>query len=189
MTIERKEVGPRMSQIVVHGDTVYLAGIVAQASKGKSVTDQTKEILSTIDNYLAQAGTDKSKLLRANGSRPATRRRAPASRPNSPRPTTRSRSWWWRRSDDQWVRRSRVSNGVKNKVLRSIETDSGNRCVDIFLRPDGSFGFEEYRRDSEDGRGWFPVGFHSEQVCATEAAAFDAALEAVSWLREVVAAK
>jgi enamine deaminase RidA (YjgF/YER057c/UK114 family) len=66
MSIERKEVGPRMSQIVVHGDTVYLAGIVAQANKGKSVTEQTKEILATIDNYLAQAGTDKSKLLRAN---------------------------------------------------------------------------------------------------------------------------
>lgn len=66
MTIERKEVGPRMSQIVVHGDTVYLAGIVAQANKGKSVTDQTREILTTIDNYLAQAGTDKTKLLRAN---------------------------------------------------------------------------------------------------------------------------
>jgi len=66
MSIERKEVGARMSQIVVHGDTVYLAGIVAQANKGKSVTEQTKEILATIDNYLAQAGTDKSKLLRAN---------------------------------------------------------------------------------------------------------------------------
>ena len=66
MTIERKEVGPRMSQIVVHGDTVYLAGIVAHANKGKSVTEQTKEILSTIDKYLAQAGSDKSKLLRAN---------------------------------------------------------------------------------------------------------------------------
>jgi len=65
MSIERKEVGPRMSQIVVHGDTVYLAGIVAQANKGKSVTDQTREILSTIDAYLAQAGTNKSKILSA----------------------------------------------------------------------------------------------------------------------------
>jgi enamine deaminase RidA (YjgF/YER057c/UK114 family) len=65
MTIERKEVGSRMSQIVVHGDTVYLAGIVAQANKGKSVTEQTREILSTIDAYLAQAGTDKAKLLTA----------------------------------------------------------------------------------------------------------------------------
>ncbi len=66
MTIERHHTGPRMSQIVVHGDTVYLAGIVAHANKGKSVTDQTREILATIDDYLAQAGSDKSKLLRAN---------------------------------------------------------------------------------------------------------------------------
>lgn len=65
MSIERKDVGPRMSQIVVHGDTVYLAGIVARAAKGRSVTEQTNEILTTIDNYLAQAGTDKTKLLSA----------------------------------------------------------------------------------------------------------------------------
>jgi enamine deaminase RidA (YjgF/YER057c/UK114 family) len=66
MSIERKEVGPRMSQIVIHGDTVYLAGVVAHAAKGKSVAEQTKEILATIDKYLAQAGTNKSKLLKAN---------------------------------------------------------------------------------------------------------------------------
>jgi enamine deaminase RidA (YjgF/YER057c/UK114 family) len=66
MKIERKEVGARMSQIVIHGDTVYLAGIVAHANKGKSTTEQTREILATIDNYLAQAGSDKSKLLKAN---------------------------------------------------------------------------------------------------------------------------
>jgi len=65
MTIERKEVGARMSQIVTHGNTVYLAGIVARANKGASVTDQTKEILTTIDAYLAQAGSDKTKLLAA----------------------------------------------------------------------------------------------------------------------------
>lgn len=66
MTVERKEVGARMSQIVIHGDTVYLAGIVAQANKGKSMTEQTREVLATIDKYLAQAGTDKTKLLSAN---------------------------------------------------------------------------------------------------------------------------
>ena len=66
MKVERQEVGPRMSQIVIHGDTVYLAGIVAHANKGGSVADQTKEILGTIDGYLKQAGTDKSKLLSAN---------------------------------------------------------------------------------------------------------------------------
>src|ERR1041385_6394089 len=66
MSVERKEVGPRMSQIVIHGNTVYLAGVVAHAAKGKSVTEQTKEILATIDGHLAKAGTDKSKLLSAN---------------------------------------------------------------------------------------------------------------------------
>jgi enamine deaminase RidA (YjgF/YER057c/UK114 family) len=63
MTIQRFETGPRMSQVVVHGDTVYLAGVVANKTAGESVTKQTEEILSIIDGYLAKAGTDKSKLL------------------------------------------------------------------------------------------------------------------------------
>jgi enamine deaminase RidA (YjgF/YER057c/UK114 family) len=66
MSVERHETGPRMSQVVVHGNTVYLAGVVARNNSGKSMTEQTKEILSTIDGYLAKAGTDKSKLLTAN---------------------------------------------------------------------------------------------------------------------------
>jgi enamine deaminase RidA (YjgF/YER057c/UK114 family) len=66
MSIERKDVGPRMSQVVIHGNTVYLAGVVAQNAKGKSVTEQTKDILGIIDSHLAKAGTDKSKLLTAN---------------------------------------------------------------------------------------------------------------------------
>ena len=66
MSVERQEVGPRMSQIVVHGDTVYLAGIVARDAPGKSVTEQTKNILSIIEGYLKKAGTDKTKLLSAN---------------------------------------------------------------------------------------------------------------------------
>ena len=63
MTIERIEVGPRMSQAVVHGNTVYLAGQVASAAPGKSVTEQTKAILAGIDALLAKAGTDKTKIL------------------------------------------------------------------------------------------------------------------------------
>ncbi|MBU6458559.1 MAG: RidA family protein [Bradyrhizobium sp.] len=65
MTIQRFETGPRMSQIVVHGDTVYLAGIVAHTAAGESVTKQTQEVLSIIDDHLAKAGSDKSKLLTA----------------------------------------------------------------------------------------------------------------------------
>jgi len=65
MTIQRFEVGPRMSQAVVHGDTVYLAGVVAKTMAGESVAKQTQEVLSIIDSHLAKAGTDKSKLLTA----------------------------------------------------------------------------------------------------------------------------
>ena len=65
MAIERKEVGPRMSCVVVHGNTVYLAGLTADKSAGQSVAEQTQEILAAIDGLLAQAGTDKSKLLQA----------------------------------------------------------------------------------------------------------------------------
>jgi enamine deaminase RidA (YjgF/YER057c/UK114 family) len=65
MAIKRFETGPRMSQAVVHGNTVYLAGVVADDPKG-DVRDQTKQILAKIDRLLAAAGTDKSKLLSAN---------------------------------------------------------------------------------------------------------------------------
>jgi enamine deaminase RidA (YjgF/YER057c/UK114 family) len=66
MSVERKEAGPRMSQVVIHGNTVYLAGVVARNASGKSMTEQTQDVLKSIDGYLAQAGTDKSKLLSAN---------------------------------------------------------------------------------------------------------------------------
>jgi enamine deaminase RidA (YjgF/YER057c/UK114 family) len=66
MSITRLHAGPRMSQAVVHGQTVYLAGVVADQAKGKSVGEQTKEILSAIDRLLAEAGSDRAKILSAN---------------------------------------------------------------------------------------------------------------------------
>ena len=51
MTIQRIKPGPRMSGAVVHGNTVYLAGQVAQNAAGQSVTDQTRDILSIIDGF------------------------------------------------------------------------------------------------------------------------------------------
>ncbi|MGX5697885.1 RidA family protein [Agromyces soli] len=62
MTIQRIQPGPRMSQAVVHGDTVYLAGQVAE---GASVAEQSRAALQQVDELLAAAGTDKSKLLSA----------------------------------------------------------------------------------------------------------------------------
>ncbi|MDH7797926.1 MULTISPECIES: RidA family protein [unclassified Beijerinckia] len=64
--IKRIESGARMSKAVVHGNTVYLAGQVADKAKGKSVGEQTTEILSIIDGLLEKAGTDKTKILSVN---------------------------------------------------------------------------------------------------------------------------
>jgi enamine deaminase RidA (YjgF/YER057c/UK114 family) len=66
MAIQRHDVGAHLSKAVVHGDTVYLAGLTADKTRGKSVTEQTREILAMIDGYLAKCGSDKSKLLKAN---------------------------------------------------------------------------------------------------------------------------
>jgi enamine deaminase RidA (YjgF/YER057c/UK114 family) len=62
MSIERINPGRRFSQVVVHGDTVYLAGHTAH-DPALSVRDQTADVLAQIDAALAAAGTDKSRLL------------------------------------------------------------------------------------------------------------------------------
>ena len=65
MTIERIKGGPRMSMAVVHGDTVYVAGQVAD-DPSADVGGQTKQILGKIDALLAEAGTEKTRILSAN---------------------------------------------------------------------------------------------------------------------------
>ena len=65
MSITRYKTNKRMSQAVVHSGTIYTAGQVAMKAGGESVTLQTEAILGEIDNLLADAGTDKSKLLSA----------------------------------------------------------------------------------------------------------------------------
>ena len=67
-------------------------------------------------------------------------------------------------------------------VLRSIEDPSGDRCVDIFRRPDGSFGYEEYRRDAEDPRGWQPVGGYDRRRFTEEVSALADAEATIGWL-------
>ena len=57
--------GPIMSRCVINGDTVYVAGLTA-SDRTADITGQTQQILDKIDGFLAQAGTDKSKLLQAN---------------------------------------------------------------------------------------------------------------------------
>lgn len=62
--IKRLETGPRMSQAVVHGNTVYLAGQVAD-DPSVDVAGQARQILASIDKLLAAAGTDKTRILSA----------------------------------------------------------------------------------------------------------------------------
>ena len=59
--IERHHAGSRMSQIVVHGDTIYLAGQVGTA--GASISQQTTDCLESVDRLLAEVGSDKSYIL------------------------------------------------------------------------------------------------------------------------------
>lgn len=65
MSIERYEVGPRMSQVVVHGGVVYTAGVVADDPLAP-VAEQTRQVLAKIDRLLAAAGSDKARMLKAN---------------------------------------------------------------------------------------------------------------------------
>jgi enamine deaminase RidA (YjgF/YER057c/UK114 family) len=62
--VQRFDVGARMSEMSVHNGVAYLAGQVA-ADGSQDITGQTRQVLEAIDALLARAGTDKSKVLRA----------------------------------------------------------------------------------------------------------------------------
>jgi enamine deaminase RidA (YjgF/YER057c/UK114 family) len=64
MSITRHHGNQRMSQIVIHGDTIYLAGQVA-ADASADITVQTQQVLQKVDDLLAEAGSDNSKVLSA----------------------------------------------------------------------------------------------------------------------------
>ncbi|CAI8836707.1 RutC family protein YoaB [Pseudomonas sp. IT-P253] len=60
-TIERKHTKPRMSQIVIHGNTVFLAGQVGEAQH--NVAEQTRDALARVDALLLEAGSSRERLL------------------------------------------------------------------------------------------------------------------------------
>ena len=62
--VQRFDVGARMSEMAVHNGVCYLAGQVAVGA-GPTIEDQTREVLAAVDALLAKAGTDKTKILRA----------------------------------------------------------------------------------------------------------------------------
>jgi enamine deaminase RidA (YjgF/YER057c/UK114 family) len=64
MSIQRHNVGKRLSEIVVHNGTAYLAGEVPDDTS-KDITAQTEQVLAKIDKLLAQVGSDKTRILSA----------------------------------------------------------------------------------------------------------------------------
>ena len=74
-------------------------------------------------------------------------------------------------------------------VFVSIEDFEHNRCVDFFSRENASYGFEEFRRDVEDGGQWTPVHYYSSVAYLSPADALNAAERSVHWLIEVLAQK
>ena len=64
MTIQRLHVGPRLSEAAIHNGVVYLAGQVAD-DPSQDMAGQTRQVLAAIDRLLAEAGSDKSRILQA----------------------------------------------------------------------------------------------------------------------------
>jgi hypothetical protein len=71
-------------------------------------------------------------------------------------------------------------------VFVSVENADHDRCVDIFSRPDGSYGFEEFRRDIEDRGQWTPVQYYSGAVYDSSTQALDTAERCVPWLGDIL---
>lgn len=69
---------------------------------------------------------------------------------------------------------------MKVKVIRSYNNDDESVCVDIFLRSDGTWGFEQYRRDFEEGS-WFPISDYRARIYLNESAAFYQAKKEIPW--------
>lgn len=64
MNIQRFDVGPRLSEMAVHGGVCYLAGQVPEDAS-QDIGGQTQQVLDAVDALLARAGTDKARILMA----------------------------------------------------------------------------------------------------------------------------
>jgi hypothetical protein len=71
---------------------------------------------------------------------------------------------------------------MSNKVLASFEDQFGSRCVDIFIRENGTFGFEEFRGESDGSCRWQPLGRHAHLSFASGEEALLEAKRRVVWL-------
>ena len=68
-------------------------------------------------------------------------------------------------------------------VVDSVSSEDNQYCVDFFERDDGTFGFEEYRRDIEDYNQWFKIGCFDTLLFTTKKDAVEAAVKYLIWLK------
>ena len=73
----------------------------------------------------------------------------------------------------------------KNTVIRSINNNELNLCVDIFKRKNSTYGFEEFRRDPEDLNGWYKIGSYGSDFYLNEDEAYKAAFNKIKWLNDI----
>ena len=71
---------------------------------------------------------------------------------------------------------------MSRKVLASIENDDRSHCVDVFMRDDGSYGYEEFRAEADGAARWQPLGRHPGRVFDSGAAALEEAKRRIAWL-------
>jgi hypothetical protein len=78
-------------------------------------------------------------------------------------------------------------SSMASGVVATVHSDDARHCVKVIKQPNGTFGFQEYRRDPEDAGGWTLVQENSGASLATERLALAAARSSVAWLSETAA--
>jgi hypothetical protein len=76
---------------------------------------------------------------------------------------------------------------MASNIVATVHSDDAHRCVKVIKQPDGTFGFQEFRREPEDAGGWMLVAENSGATLATERQALAAARSSIAWLSETTA--
>ena len=70
-------------------------------------------------------------------------------------------------------------------VIQSINNNESNLCIDFFTRNNGTFGYEEYRKDPENTSGWYKIGYFTYKIFSSKDEAYNDALKTISWLNKI----
>jgi len=70
-------------------------------------------------------------------------------------------------------------------VIQSINNDESNLCIDFFTRNNGTFGYEEYRKDPENASSWYKIGYFTYKIFSSKDEAYNDAVKTISWLNKI----